>query len=156
MKPPPRPHNWHVQKPQPCPAHVTLGPDSSHHVPGCKGAHLWMVDVRTVPLDRNLQNDGSRGLLPSSHTALLWPGQLSPTDIRTSAPGARPPPFCWRSSGCTREGVCVCICVGARCIAGQVNQLRREQIQRLFCFFLPLLALLGSRPEWCQLIFPGN
>lgn len=140
---------------------VTLGPDSSHHVPGREGAHLWMVEVFTVLLDRNLQNNRSKGLLPN--TVLLWPGQLSPTDKRTSTPGTIPPPFCWSSSGCTHVRahvcLCVCICVRERRRASQVNQLRGEQIQRLFylfIYFLPLLALLGSRPEWCQLVFPGN
>ena len=96
---------------------VTLGPDSSpHHVPGREGAHLWMVEVFTVLLDRNLQNNRSKGLLPNSHTVLLWPGQLSPTDTRRSAPGAVPPPFCWSSSGCThvRVRVCLCVCICVR------------------------------------------
>lgn len=128
---------------------VTLGPDSSpHHVPGREGAHLWMVEVFTVLLDRNLQNNRSKRLLPNSHTVLLWHGQLSPTDTRRSAPGAVPPPFCWSSSGCThvrvRVCLCVCTCVRERRRAGQVNQLGGEQIQSLFYFFYHFLL------SWAQ------
>ena len=112
---------------------MTLGPGSSpYHVPGREGAHLWMVDVFKVLIDRNSRITEA-GVFSPSHTVLLWPGQLSPIDARTSASGAMPH---MRACVC----LCVCICVGERHRAGQVNQLGAEQIRRLLFFNHCLLS----------------